>query len=174
MTCRNNTDCSDGKYCMSIHGSTLSVCIDADDAMRLYRDAGKHPTINHSIYVLYFRFSYFKDSSVFNISWFGESSLSIIAANPHMEYPYENLLSRKTKYQHCQKTSDCSAIKSPTHSMTCQNMACLGKICVTNPIAGCLTGFECPEHFNCVHPRCGSELQTGFGICLPLALPELW
>ena len=51
MTCRNNTDCSDGKYCMSIHGSTLSVCIDADDAMRLYRDAGKHPTINHWIYV---------------------------------------------------------------------------------------------------------------------------
>ena len=103
----------------------------------------------------------------------GKSPLSIVAANPHMEYPYENLLSRKTKYQHCQKTSDCSAIKSPTHSMTCQNMACLGKICVTNPIAGCLTGFECPEHFNCVHPRCGSELQTGFGICLPLALPEL-
>ena len=162
MTCRNNTDCSDGKYCMSIHGSTLSVCIDADDAMRLYRDAGKHPTINHSIY-------YFIDLSVFKISLY----IIIIAANPHMEYPYENLLSRKTKYQHCQKTSDCSAIKSPTHSMTCQNMACLGKICVTNPIAGCLTGFECPEHFNCVHPRCGSELQTGFGICLPLALPEL-
>ena len=166
MTCRNNTDCSDGKYCMSIHGSTLSVCIDADDAMRLYRDAGKHPTMNHSIYVcLYLLISIFRK--------IGKILLYIIAANPHMEYPYENLLSRKTKYQHCQKTSDCSAIKSSTHSMTCQNMACLGKICVTNPIAGCLTGFECPEHFNCVHPRCGSELQTGFGICLPLTLPEL-
>ena len=58
MTCRNNTDCGEEKYCMSIHGSTLSVCIDADDAMRLYRDAGKPRTTNHLIHV---------SLSVFNI-----------------------------------------------------------------------------------------------------------
>ena len=40
-TCRNNTDCQDGKYCMAIHESTLRVCVDPKDAMRIYRDAGK-------------------------------------------------------------------------------------------------------------------------------------
>ena len=52
--------------------------------------------------------------------------------------------------------------------LKCQNMACLGKICVNDPIEACLSGFDCDEQFNCVHPGCGSELQSGFGICLPL------
>ena len=39
-TCRNNTDCQDGKYCMAIHESTLRVCVEPKDAMRIYRDAG--------------------------------------------------------------------------------------------------------------------------------------
>ena len=39
-TCRNNTDCQDGKYCMVVHDATLRVCVDAKDAMRIYRDAG--------------------------------------------------------------------------------------------------------------------------------------
>jgi len=52
-------------------------------------------------------------------------------------------------------------------------MACLGKICVEDPIGGCISGFDCPEEYNCVHPRCGSQLQTEFGICIPLA-PIEW
>ena len=52
-------------------------------------------------------------------------------------------------------------------------MACLGKICVEDPIGGCISGFDCPEEYNCVHPRCGYQLQTEFGICIPLA-PIEW
>ena len=95
-----------------------------------------------------------------------------LVSYPHLEFPYENLLSRENKYQHCESDADCwigSDAGMPPFTRSCQNMACLGKICVEDPIGGCISGFDCPEEYNCVHPRCGSQLQTEFGICIPLA-----
>ena len=96
------------------------------------------------------------------------SKLSFVVAYPHVDFPYENLLSRENKYQHCEADADCST-GSEGITLHCQNMACLGKICVEDPINGCLSGFDCPEQYNCVRPSCGSQLQTEFGICIPLA-----
>jgi len=128
-TCRNNTDCLGGKYCMFVHDANLRVCVEAKDVMRIYKDA---------------------------------------VAYPHVDFPYENLLSRENKYQHCEANPDCDR-ESDGLTLHCQNMACLGKICVEDPINGCLSGFDCPEQYNCVRPSCGSQLQTEFGICIPLA-----
>ena len=91
-----------------------------------------------------------------------------VVAYPHVDFPYENLLSRENKYQHCEADADCSR-GSEGITLHCQNMACLGKICVEDPINGCISGFDCPEQYNCVRPSCGSQLQTEFGICIPLA-----
>ena len=97
-----------------------------------------------------------------------------IVAYPHLDFPYENLLSRENKYRHCEMDDDCNkGGERIVPRLRCQNLACLGKICVDDPINGCVSGFDCLEEYNCVHPRCGSQLQTGFGICIPLA-PMYW
>ena len=95
-------------------------------------------------------------------------NILFVVAYPHVDFPYENLLSRENKYQHCEANPDCDR-ESDGLTLHCQNMACLGKICVEDPINGCLSGFDCPEQYNCVRPSCGSQLQTEFGICIPLA-----
>ena len=86
---------------------------------------------------------------------------------PREEFPYENLLARKNKYRHCQNDNECG---KTGNTLKCKNMACLGKICVDEPISGCVSGFDCPPNSNCVNPRCVSQLENGFGICIPLDL----
>ena len=104
---------------------------------------------------------------ILNIKTRYQNNLFVVAY-PHVDFPYENLLSRENKYQHCEANPDCDR-ESDGLTLHCQNMACLGKICVEDPINGCLSGFDCPEQYNCVRPSCGSQLQTEFGICIPLA-----
>ena len=99
-----------------------------------------------------------------------------------------HLDTRKDTYQYCKLDDDCNRWEMGRNlgmglgagmplgfesyvndHKVCKDMGCLGKICVADPIQGCVNGFDCANGFNCVHPKCGKVLmQFDFGMCVPL------
>ena len=45
-TCRGKADCKGEKaHCMRVSDSSLSVCVESEDASQIYRDAGKYLSV---------------------------------------------------------------------------------------------------------------------------------
>ena len=63
----------------------------------------------------------------------------------------------------CNNVKDCKKIKEV--SLTCQNLAGLGKICIQEPILSCQSDESCPNGSKCID----GIFEDDISICVPLS-----